>query len=376
MNSPRTRGGSKGPAHGDCENVTIAATGATTIPRRAAENVTAALYHRRVRSELYRWQAAMGAISGALVADACATGGTEWTPHALRSLDLAESFLAGAPVPIDLGPTEAVPTAIGLATTAAPLLMDTTTVAVADALRHGLEQGGRPELSDPLLAKAADIARQHSFVEAVEAAAGDGELAVLVGAFVGLERGLGAVPARLVSTMRAPDQRRGRRYLCGLTNRLLGIERPIWYDPRRRRGAREVLPGLWLANLFGLSRFSAEHPDGLVLSLCDDEGRVASHHDHVTFHLEDTPRTDANPNLAGVLDEVLAEVAAARSSGRPVLVHCRHGASRTGLVLRLILVDELGLSADDALTEAMCLWPHTSTWNDDWSREVERRADR
>ena len=103
---------------------------------------------------------------------------------------------------------------------------------------------------------------------------------------------------------------------------------------------------------------------------------MAGHPHHVTFHLEDTPRSDANPSLALVIDEILAEISQARAAGQPVLVHCRHGASRSGLVLRLLLVDELGLSADDALTEAMCRWSHTSTWNTDWTDVVRRRADR
>ena len=135
-----------------------------------------------------------------------------------------------------------------------------------------------------------------------------------------------------------------------------------------------MLPGLWLSNLLGVGAFTANHPDGLVLSLCDDEGRVANHPHQVTFHLEDTPKAKANPRLAGVVDDILAEIGTARAAGQPVLVHCRHGASRTGLILRILLVDELGLDAEDALTEAQCLWPHTSTWNREWATEVERRA--
>ena len=316
----------------------------------------------------------MGAIVGALVADALAAGRSTWTPCGMQSIDIAESMLSGAPAPIDLTPQEAVPAAIGLASGLQPLLTNSSTAALIDAVRHGLAHGGHPELPDPLLAKAATIARANSFVDAVDAVAGDAELAPIVGALAGLNGGLGAIPARLVSTLSGPDGRRGRRYLCGLTNRLLGIERPLWYDPRNRRGPKEVLPGLWLSNLFGVSRFVTEHPEGLVLSLCDDEARGAEHAHHITFHLDDTPRTDANPSLELVLDEVMSEIAGARTAGQPVLVHCRHGASRTGLVLRLLLVDELGLSADDALTEAQCLWPHTSSWNKDWALEVERRA--
>lgn len=329
---------------------------------------------RNMASELYRWQAAMGAIAGSLVADALALGQSEWTERGGRSLDIADDLIAGAPTPLDLTPDVAVPTAVGLASTGAPLLMNSTTVALIDLIGRGLEGDVPLSSHDPLVSKAIELARSGTFVDAVAGAGGDPELASLVGAMVGIQGGLGAVPARLVSSCCAPDGTRGRRYLRRLSNRLLGIELPNWYDPRRRRGPKEVLPGLWLSNLYGLSRFIERHPDGLVLSLCDEEGRLADHAHHVTFHLEDKPGSDANPSLSLVVDEVLAEIRSARDAGQPVLVHCRHGASRTGLILRALLVEELGLSADDAIVEAQCHWTHTSTWNRTWAREVERRS--
>lgn len=327
-------------------------------------------------SAQYRWQAGVGAITGALVGGSLARGSDAWTPGGVRAIEIAESLLAGGSLPIDTRPHEAIPAAVGLASGQSPLLAEPTTVALIDAVRDSLERRDHRRPSDPLLAKAAELADSLSFVDAAEAAGGDPELAALVGAFAGLRGGLGAVPARLVCTTGSPDGRRGRRYLGALTNRLLGLERPKWYDPRSRRGPREVLPGVWVSNLYGVRRFASAHVDGLILSLCDDEGQVGAHPHHLTFHLEDIPRTDANPSLGLVVDDVLGEIGAARERDQPVLVHCRHGASRTGLILRLLLVDELGLSAEDALTEALCLWPHTSTWNDDWTREVERRAAR
>ena len=326
-------------------------------------------------SDIYRWQAAMGALSGALVGAAFAEESTFWTADGLATLAAAENVVAGHPIPLDLVPENAVGVAIGLSRSSTPLLMNPTTVELFDVVRDGLSTNGPlPQPRDPLLSKAAELSREATFVDAIAAAGGDPTLAALVGAFVGLNGGLGAVPAGPLSLYRSSDGSKGRRYLVGRTRRLLGMEKPNWYDPRHRRGPKEVLPGLWLSNLYGLSRFTAAHPEGLVLSLCDEEGRVDGHRHHVTFHLEDNPRTDANPSLGLVIDAVLAAITEARAAGQPVLLHCRHGASRTGLILRLVLVDELGISADDALTEAQCLWPHTSTWNTDWTAEVERRA--
>ncbi len=325
-------------------------------------------------TEQYRWQAAMGTIAGSLLADTLTATPRAWTVRAIRSLDIAEALVAGEPVPVDLAPDVAVPASMGLALRGAPLLMDSTTVALIDLVGRALD-GVEPLASaDPLLSKAIELSRSTTFVDAIEGAGGEPELASLVGALVGLRGGLGAIPARLVSTISASDGTRGRRYLRGLTNRLLGIDLPNWYDPRRRRGPKEVLPGLWLSNLYGISAFVDSYPDGLVLSLCDEEGRLADHGHHITFHLEDAPRSDANPSLDFVIDDVIGEIAAARQTGQPVLVHCRHGASRTGLILRILLVQELGISAEDALVEAQCHWSHTSTWNRDWTRAVERRA--
>ena len=87
-----------------------------------------------MRSESFRWQAGMGAIAGALIADALANGSTVWTPDGTRTLDTAEAMLAGTPLPIDLAPAHAAAVAVGLSTSTAPLLVDSTTVALIDAV--------------------------------------------------------------------------------------------------------------------------------------------------------------------------------------------------------------------------------------------------
>jgi len=323
----------------------------------------------------------MGAITGAVLADALRSGAmTEtarptWCNTGVGIANHAEAHLRGAAVPVDLIAVEAVAVAVGLAKTAPPLLVEPATVEVLDLI-GGWLSGADAELPVPMDTVLADAwaGRHRSFAEAIDSASTEPE-AVLAGATVGLCGGIGALPARLVSEMRTPDDRPARRYLARLTDRLLGLHRHDWYDPRNRRGPREVLPGVWLSNLYGLGSFTVEHPDGLVISLCDIEGRLDDHDHQITFHIDDTPKTEANPSIELVLDGVLAEVEAARSAGQPVLVHCRHGASRTGLVLRLLLVEEHGLDAEAALMEAQCIWPHTSTWNRAWARQVERYAE-
>jgi hypothetical protein len=322
----------------------------------------------------------MGAISGALVAEALRASADDeptgsWTSNGVAALEHAECFLRGDAPPLDLAVGESFAVAVGLSTGASPLLVDPATVELIDGVRSWLDDAESINWSTPELAQAAERARCDDSFEAIVAHADSDLVALLAGMLRGLERGIGAVPARLVSTIGNPDGRRGRRYVSRLVDRMLRLERNDWYDARTRRGPKEVLPGVWLSNIHALGAFTVDHPEGLVLSLCDIEGRLDNHPHQITFHLDDTPKRDANPELRAVIDEVLTEVDAARAAGQPVLVHCRHGASRTGLILRLLLVRDLGIDPDDALTEAQCLWPHTSTWNKAWAREIERRSD-
>ena len=90
--------------------------------------------------------------------------------------------------------------------------------------------------------------------------------------------------------------------------------------------------------------------------------------------MHDAAGSKVSPLLSATVDEVLATIKAFHSEERNVLVHCHHGASRTGLILRSWLVEELGLDVDDATTEAQARWPKTSTWNNAFSAEVARRS--
>ncbi len=316
----------------------------------------------------------MGAITAALLADSLQAGLTSWTDTGLHSLELAEDLLRGEPLPIDLTLRQAVPAAVGLADGPRPLLAEPEVSELIDVFQAWLYDGRLLEVADPGLSAAIELSRTDvSFASAIEA---DDTQMILNATIVGLVGGIGRVPAGSASSFCAVDGRRGRRYLARLTDRLLGVEREPTYDPRRRRGPREVMPGLWVSNIYGVDTFVEDHPDGLVLSLCDPEGRFDGHHNQITFHIDDTARPDANPSLHVVLDEVLHEIAEARQVGRPVLVHCRHGASRTGLVLRALLVDELGIDSEAALMEAVCLWPHVSEWNAAWHRATDERSRR
>ena len=81
---------------------------------------------------------------------------------------------------------------------------------------------------------------------------------------------------------------------------------------------------------------------------------------------------DANSELDAVLADVLDDIAALRADGRPVLVHCFAGQSRTGLVLRAWLRRTRGMSATEATEYVRQRWPHLSEWNADFTAALQR----
>ena len=132
-----------------------------------------------------------------------------------------------------------------------------------------------------------------------------------------------------------------------------------------RIGPKEVLPGIWAANLDG-ARHSP--PDLAVVSLCR-VGEPFPHEVHRKAYLTDD---EYNTELDAVLADVLDDIAALRDDGRTVLVHCHGGASRTGLVLRAWLRRTSGMTADEATAYIADHWPHLGLWNSSFTAALER----
>jgi ADP-ribosyl-[dinitrogen reductase] hydrolase len=127
-----------------------------------------------------------------------------------------------------------------------------------------------------------------------------------------------------------------------------------------------VLPGFWVGNVDALR----EAPDTLaVFSLCRTPDPARHAHRRAVYLLD---VEDANPGLDLVLADVLDEIAAFRSQGTDVFVHCFGGASRTGLVLRGWLRRSEGLSAAAATERARQLWPLTATWRTEFDAALEQ----
>ncbi|MGY1840254.1 MULTISPECIES: protein-tyrosine phosphatase family protein [unclassified Modestobacter] len=122
---------------------------------------------------------------------------------------------------------------------------------------------------------------------------------------------------------------------------------------------------MWAADLDGARNSSR---DLAVVSLCRT-GESFGHDVQRYAYLTDD---DANSEVDAVLADVLDDLAALRAEGRPVLVHCHGGASRTGLVLRAWLRRTEGLSAAEATARVQDVWPYLGLWNDSFTAALER----
>lgn len=89
--------------------------------------------------------------------------------------------------------------------------------------------------------------------------------------------------------------------------------------------------GVWLGGVDALDNL----PDGVtaVVSLCRlGSEQVPKHVEYVSFRLIDSVKPGDNPNLAPVLADAAATVAALRGEGHTVLLHCVAAQSRTPAV--------------------------------------------
>ncbi|MCW3040416.1 MAG: putative ADP-ribosyl glycohydrolase family protein, partial [Solirubrobacterales bacterium] len=187
-------------------------------------------------------------------------------------------------------------------------------------------------------------------------------VAAVAGGLAGAVFGIAGIPMRWTSVAhgRVPgyaDKRWDLADLHALAATLDGSP-TVRHEAARspRIEPREVLPGVWAADLDG-ARHSSR--DFAVISLCRT-GEPFGHDVQRFAYLTDD---DANSEVDAVLADVLDDVAALRAEGRPVVVHCHGGASRTGLVLRAWLRRSEGLSAEDATTAVAERWPYLPQWD-------------
>src|SRR4051794_5171850 len=196
-------------------------------------------------------------------------------------------------------------------------------------------------------------------------------VACVAGGLAGAVYGIAGIPMRWTSAVHGRVHEHGNRVwqladLHHLAAALDGSTAPPYEAPETRGlEPREVADGVWAADLDG-ARHSCT--DFAVVSLC----RTGSRFPHAVQRFAHLTDDDANSELDAVLADVLADMAALRADGRPVLVHCFAGQSRTGLVLRAWLRRTTGMSAAEATAYVRERWPHLSEWNATFTAALER----
>jgi len=196
-------------------------------------------------------------------------------------------------------------------------------------------------------------------------------VAAVAGGLAGAVFGIAGIPMRWTSVLhgRVPgdgDRRWDLADLHALAAALTGSRFTRHQPPATARlEPVEVADGVWASDLDGARHSSHEFA---VVSLC----RVGEPFGHDVQRFAYLTDDDANSELDAVLADVLDDIAALRAEGRPVLVHCHAGQSRTGLVLRAWLRRSQGLTAEQATDTVAARWPHLSRWNSSFTAALER----
>jgi len=198
-------------------------------------------------------------------------------------------------------------------------------------------------------------------------------VACVAGGLAGAVFGMGGIPSRWASKLHGRVPGHGSKVwrladLQQLAAALDGAAQQS-YDPGviPRIGPKEVLPGIWAANLDG-ARYSEQ--DFAVISLC----RLGEPFQHELQRMAYVADNEHNSDLDVVLADVLDDMAALRAEGHRLLVHCHGGASRTGLVLRAWLMRTEGMTPDEATAHVAARWPHLGLWNASFTAALDRLA--
>src|SRR5215207_5247953 len=196
-------------------------------------------------------------------------------------------------------------------------------------------------------------------------------VACVAGGLAGAVFGMGGIPSRWASVVHGRVPGHGDRVWreADLQQLAAALDGGVQqnYDPGviPRIGPKEVLPGIWAANLDG-ARYS--ETDFAVISLC----RLGEPFPHELQRMAYIADNEHNSDLDVALADVLDDMAALRAEGHRLLVHCHGGASRTGLVLRAWLMRTEGMSPVEATAHVAERWPHLSLWNASFTSALER----
>lgn len=181
---------------------------------------------------------------------------------------------------------------------------------------------------------------------------------MIAGAAVGVQ----GIPSRLTrSLLGAPGRPDRLRQLTSASHQIIGIPERRETRPEGPVGPALVHDdGIYAANLAGAARSPA---DMAIVSLCRGAGLFDERSLRHELYLIDEPDPEQNPRLHDVVADAVTTIDEFLAEGRPVVVHCHGGRSRTALVLKAWYMRRHATGHDEAYRWLTDCWDLTSDWN-------------
>jgi ADP-ribosyl-[dinitrogen reductase] hydrolase len=206
---------------------------------------------------------------------------------------------------------------------------------------------------------------ESAVVSAIDLGGDTDTVACVTGALAGAIHGIQTIPSRWTSYVHGrvdlPSGTRVFDYagLLELGHQLLGMDLPGQAPGESPAGPVEMVDGVHAANLLGAGTVPSEWG---VVSMCRTDDLFATHEARRQVYMIDK-EGGRNASLDFAVRDAVLAIEAFRREGRPVVVHCHGGRSRTGLVLKAWHMARTGCSEREAHSWLAERWPLYADYN-------------
>ncbi len=206
---------------------------------------------------------------------------------------------------------------------------------------------------------------EEAVVAAIDLGGDTDTVACVAGALAGAIHGIQRIPSRWTTYLHGHvELATGRRTfthadLLVLGHELLGLSLPDQAPGESPAGPMHVGDGVHAANLLGAATVPTHWG---VVSLCRTEDFFGAHEARRQIYVVDK-EGDRNAALDIAVCDAVRSIEAFRREGRPVVVHCHGGRSRTGLALKAWRMARTGCSERDAHIWLKERWPLYADYN-------------
>jgi len=200
---------------------------------------------------------------------------------------------------------------------------------------------------------------EDAVVAAIDLGGDTDTVACVTGALAGAIHGIQMIPSRWATYLHgrvdgpSSTQTFELADLLRIGHELLGVDGPSATPGEPPAGPLEVADGVHAANLLGAASVPT---DWGVVSMCRTDDLFAFHEARRQVYMIDK-EGDNNSSLDHAVRDAVGAIEAFRREGRPVVVHCHGGRSRTGLVLKAWHMARTGCSERDAHSWLTDRWP-------------------